>query len=168
MHLHKEATASGRTLAQDETQAIWAAGGQRWDAVEPARKRAFDVSADASINSKRVRLEEDKAKVKSELALTLRRSAQAHLQEGLQNRVSSCRMTEPQRQSLQHLFETLGDIHARWRKAMSGLDSPAAQLVEDMASVQIPPTAAQQIKPEEWCKRFCKHRELFSLTRFCE
>ena len=166
-HEAKEATASGRTLAQDETQAIWAAGSKRWDALEQAQKRAFDASAGASNNSKRARLEEDKAKVRSDLALTLRRSAQKHLQEGLQNRVSSCRMTEPQRQRLQHLFETLGDIHARRRKAMSGLDIPAAQLVEDMASVQMPPTAAQQIKPEAWCKRICKHRDLFSHTMLC-
>ena len=39
-HEANEATASGRTLAQDGTQAIWVAGGQRWDALEPARKRA--------------------------------------------------------------------------------------------------------------------------------
>ena len=65
-----------RTLSQDETHAIWAAGCTRWAALEPAQKRAFDASAGALHNAKRARLEEDKGKVRSDLALTLMRSAQ--------------------------------------------------------------------------------------------
>ena len=101
------------------------------------------------------------------MALTLMRSAQERSHEGVQNRVSSCRLTEAQRQRLQHLFETLGDLQALRRKAMLELDTPAKHLVDDMASVQVPPSAASQTVAQEWCKRLSKHRDLFSQTIVC-
>ena len=112
-------------------------------------------------------MEEDKGKVRSDLALTLMGSAQERSHEGVQHRVSSCRLTEAQRQRLHRLFEILGDVQALRRKAMLELDTPAKQLVDDMASVQVPPSAASQRVAQEWCKRLCKHRDLFSQTILC-
>ena len=166
-HEAKEVTASGRTLTHEETQATWAAGSQRWDALTSPQKRAFHVSAGASSHSKRVCLEADKAKVMSDLALAQMRSTHELFEVGVQSRASSCRLTVTQRDRLQYLFETLGDIPALRRVATQDLDLPALQLVEDMSSVQIPSSAALVNGPEEWCKRICKHRDMFSQTILC-
>jgi hypothetical protein len=50
---------------------------------------------------------------------------------------------------------------------MLGLDKPAVQLVKQMDSVQIPATVSQQTTPQEWVKRICKHRDLFSQVILC-
>ena len=117
-----EATASGRTLSQEETQAIWAAGGQRWDALTAHQKRAFDVSAGASSHSKRVCLEADTANVMSDFVLAQKRAAQELLEEGVQRRASSCRLTVARRDRLQYHFESFGGIPALRRVAMEELD----------------------------------------------
>ena len=51
---------------------------------------------------------------------------------------------------------------------MSPLDAPAAHLVQEMESVQITSSTASQLRvPDAWCKRLCKHRDLFSQTILC-
>ena len=166
-HEAKEVAASSRTLTEEETQGHFAEGSKRWAALEPAQKRAFEASSDSLRRAKRARIEDDKAKVRSDLALLLQRSAQERKLEGVQSKVSSCRLTEPWRQRLQELWHTISEVPARRKRAMIPLGVPAPQLVGDMASVEVPQAPDEQVSPEEWCKRICKHRGLFSQTILC-
>ena len=105
-HEAKSVVASQRTLTPEETQAHWTAGGERWNALTAPQKRAFEATASASSDSKRLCLVADKAKVKSDLALAQRRAAHELLAEGVQSRVSSCRFTQAQRGRLQFYFDS--------------------------------------------------------------
>ena len=64
-----------------------------------------------------------------DLGLMLKRSAEEQNEDGVQSRVSSCRMTEPMRQRFQQLWETLSDIAARRRKAMVPIGTLPAQFL---------------------------------------
>ena len=160
----KQAMAPDRSLTPEETQAIWAAGGKRWDGLAPPQKRAFDSSAGAEKDAKRAKLEEDKRKVRSDLALAQMRAAQERSHDGVVSRLSSCRLSDTQRHRLQQLFDTLADVRALRVKAMLPLDTPPQHVVDAMASVKVPPSTASQTVPEEWVKRICKHRDSFSQT----
>ena len=167
----QEATTAARAhdkpLTEEQTQEIWAAGGRRWESLSLQQKRAFDSSASASTREKRRCLEADKRKVRSDLVLSQRRAAETRLEQGVQNRVSSCRLTGPQRERLQHLFSTLTNIPARRRLAMAELEKPVKRLVDDLMSVQIPEPTASRPGPQEWVKRLCKHRDLFAQKVLC-
>ena len=136
-------------------------GSKQWSALAPFVKRSYDSIASSSSSSKRVCLESDKVHVKAQLATARKRAAEELLQEGLMSRLSSCRMEDAQRQRLQDTWETLEDVPRLRRRAIAGLNVPSPQIVQDMASVEIPRSVSQEVHPQEWCKRICKHRNLF-------
>ena len=166
-HEAKEVSAPGRTMTEHEPRSNFAEGAKRWSALGHAQKRSFEASSGSFVRAERARLEENKTKIKSDLALVLERAARERKQEGVQNRVSSCRLTEPWRKRLQQLWETLSDILALRRKAMAPLGPPTAQILQEMGTVQLPQIAGQEAAPEQWCKRLCKHRGLFSQSILC-
>ena len=163
-HEAKVLTASSRTMSEHETRSSFVEGGKAWASLGHAQKRAYEASSGSLVRAKRARLESDKLKVKSDLSLVLERAAKEKEQDGVQSRVSACRLSEVWRQRLQQLWETLTDIPARRRRAMTPLGPPTAQLLHDMGTVQLPHADGEDAAPAQWCKQLCKHRSLFSQT----
>ena len=161
----KQSLAPQRTLSQQEANEIFAAGGQRWSALEPSQKRAFSATASSQNTAKRARLEEEKGKVSSDLALTLQRAAQERARDGVQSRLSSCRLTDAQRQRLQEIFSNLTNVQALRKLAMMSLETPGKLLQEEMASVQLP--AEPHPVAEEWLKKLTTHRDLLPGSILC-
>ena len=161
-HEVKELSASSRTMSEHETRSSFVEGGKAWASLGPDQKRSLEAASGSSVRAKRARLESDKLKVKSDLSLLKDRAAKEKEQDGVQSRVSACRLSEAWRQRLQQLWETLTDIPARRRRAMTPLGPPTAQLVHDMGTVQLPQADGEDAAPAQWCKQLCKHRSLFS------
>ena len=162
----KQSLAPQRTLAQHETQEIWTAGSQRWSALEPSQKRAFSATATSQNNAKRARLEEEKGKVSSDLSLTLQRAAEERARDGVQSRLSSCRLTDAQRQRLQEICTNIGNVQALRKLAMMCLETPAKRLQEEMDSVQLPAGPTHPVA-QEWVKRLTTHRDLLPGSILC-
>ena len=163
-HTAKEIKAPTRKLTLEETRANWAQGSKQWDAMPASVKRVYASSASEASSAKRKCLEEDKAHVLCNIAQTRRRLTEEAEQEGLMSRLSSCKMSDAQRQRLQHLWETLEDVPRLRKSAMAPVDVPPPRVVAALKTVEIPPSVSQDVRPQEWCKRICKHRDLFVST----